>query len=369
MAGEAISTTRPQRHAGEGRHFTAAERTPNGIELTDSVETVPSANEAYGQLKANLFIAGFTLERAFRNFLEPLLVGDGWRRCGEGFDDVNAFMDSLQLDKFRVIASDRKQIARRIKELQPAVSNRQIARTLGVDHQTINNDLGENSPATDGSSKGFRGDAGENSPPALSGRQAAVTVNRRERSGAPKNYVLQAMDFPDGQFPIVYADPPWRYENPPIGGSNRSIENHYPTMTLEEICDLPVPKIAADSAILYLWATAPKLAECFQVIDAWGFTYRTNIVWVKDKIGMGYHARSQHELLLIAKRGQLPPPAPHDRVSSVVYADRGEHSEKPDAFYELIERWYPTLPKTDLFSRQRRPGWTPWGNQVPASAS
>jgi len=169
------------------------------------------------------------------------------------------------------------------------------------------------------------------------------------------------------RYPIIYADPPWRYENPPMGGSNRSIENHYPTMSLEEICELPVRKLATDDSILYLWATAPKLAECMRVIEAWGFEYRTNFVWVKDKIGMGYHARNQHEILLVAKRGNIPPPAVADRVSSVVSGERTEHSEKPIVFYELIESFYPELQKIELFSRAPRDGWAAWGNQAAAA--
>lgn len=170
------------------------------------------------------------------------------------------------------------------------------------------------------------------------------------------------------KFPVLYADPPWKYENPPMGGGNRSIENHYPTMTLEEICALDVASLATEDAILYLWATAPKLAECLKVVEAWGFNYRTNFVWVKDKIGMGYHARSQHELLLVARRGEIPPPAVEDRVSSVVFADRTEHSAKPNEFYDLIERFYPSLPRIELFCRGvPREGWAAWGNQAVAA--
>ncbi|MBO6755449.1 MAG: hypothetical protein JJ902_03930 [Roseibium sp.] len=165
------------------------------------------------------------------------------------------------------------------------------------------------------------------------------------------------------RFPVIYADPPWRYENPPVGGSNRSIENHYPTMTLEEICALPVKDLATDDAILYMWATAPKLAECFQVLDAWGFEYRTNMVWDKEVIGMGYHARNQHEILLIAKRGDLPPPLAGTQPSSVYREKRGDHSAKPHYYYELIEGFYPQLPKIELFCRSPRDGWSVWGNQ------
>ena len=170
--------------------------------------------------------------------------------------------------------------------------------------------------------------------------------------------------FTPRKYPVIYADPPWRYENPPMGGTNRSIENHYPTMTLDEICALPVADMAAEHSILYLWATAPKLIECMKVIEAWGFDYRTNMVWVKDKIGMGYHARNQHELLLIAKRGEMPPPAPGQQPSSVIHADRNEHSAKPLEFYDIIEKNYPGIGKIELFSRSARDGWDAWGNQA-----
>jgi N6-adenosine-specific RNA methylase IME4 len=149
------------------------------------------------------------------------------------------------------------------------------------------------------------------------------------------------------KYPVIYADPPWRYENPPM--SNSQIENHYPTMTNDEICALPVSDLATPDSILYLWATAPMLYWCMRVIDAWHFQYRTNFAWVKDKWGMGFHARNQHELLLVATRGEIPPPAPADRVSSVIFAPRGRHSEKPAEVYELIESFYPTLPKVELF--------------------
>jgi N6-adenosine-specific RNA methylase IME4 len=171
-------------------------------------------------------------------------------------------------------------------------------------------------------------------------------------------------EWPAGKYPVIYADPPWRYENPPMGGSNRSIENHYPTMTLGEICDLPVEGIAADGTVLFMWATAPKLAECIQVIEAWGFTYRTCMVWVKDKIGMGYHARNRHEILLISKRGELAPPEPSNRPDSVLEAPRQEHSAKPVEYYSLIEQMYPGLPKIELFARGPREGWDTWGNQA-----
>lgn len=165
------------------------------------------------------------------------------------------------------------------------------------------------------------------------------------------------------KYPVIYADPPWRYENPPMGAGNRAIENHYPTMTLEEICAMPVAELAADDAMLYLWATAPKLAECLEVVKAWGFEYRTNIVWDKEKIGMGYHARNQHEILLICKRGNIPPPQAGKQPSSVHREARTAHSAKPSFYYEMIEEAYSGLQKIELFCRSPRQGWAVWGNQ------
>jgi N6-adenosine-specific RNA methylase IME4 len=171
------------------------------------------------------------------------------------------------------------------------------------------------------------------------------------------------------RYPVIYADPPWRYENPPMGGGNRSIENHYPTMTLEEICAMPVSELASPDAMLYLWATAPKLIECLEVVNAWGFEYRTNMVWDKVKIGMGYHARNQHEILLICRRGNIPPPAAGTQPPSIYREARGAHSAKPLFFYEMIEAAYPNLPKIELFNREyRRPGWDVWGNQAGVAA-
>lgn len=163
-----------------------------------------------------------------------------------------------------------------------------------------------------------------------------------------------------GTFPVIYVDPPWRYDF--AASSTRQIENHYPTMHLDDIKALSVP--AADDAVLLMWATSPKLREAFEVLDAWGFTYVTSMVWVKDRIGMGYYARSRHELLLIAKRGALPVPDPEDRPDSVIEAPLGKHSEKPDAVYEIIEHMYPLHRKVELFARRARDGWAAWGNQA-----
>ena len=166
--------------------------------------------------------------------------------------------------------------------------------------------------------------------------------------------------FPDKKYQIIYADPPWRYSF--SSTKNRKIENHYDTMTLNDIKTLSVP--SADNAILYLWATAPKLLEAIDVIKAWGFTYKTHCIWDKGLIGMGYWWRGQHELLLVATKGSISPPEQKDRESSVYFEKRGKHSKKPEHFREFINKAFPEYSKIELFARQKTDGWDVWGNEV-----
>jgi N6-adenosine-specific RNA methylase IME4/ParB-like chromosome segregation protein Spo0J len=193
-------------------------------------------------------------------------------------------------------------------------------------------------------------------------RQAITTAHREDR-------LKKIAEISQGNvelditvhYPVLYADPPWRYEH--SESESRAIENQYPTMTLDEICALPVDDLATPDAILFLWATSPKLAESMQVIESWGFTYRTCAVWDKQKIGMGYYFRQQHELLLVATRGSIPTPTPEHRPASVFSEARGDHSAKPVQFAAWIEAMYPTLPRIELFCRSPRDGWATWGNQ------
>ena len=164
---------------------------------------------------------------------------------------------------------------------------------------------------------------------------------------------------------VIYADPPWRYEF--SASPNRRIENHYPTMALEDICALQVP--AADDAVLYMWATSPKLGEAMKVIESWGFRYATSMVWVKPSMGMGFYARIRHEMLLIATRGNPGTPEPSVRPDSVIEAPRGAHSVKP-LLHDQLDAWWPSVTKVELFARQPvdSPWWTTWGNDQAVAA-
>lgn len=163
------------------------------------------------------------------------------------------------------------------------------------------------------------------------------------------------------KYQIIYADPPWQYRKNTVP-PNRKIENHYPTMPYKDICDLKVP--VDDNCILYLWVTYPFLREGLGVIEAWGFKYKSCLVWDKEIIGCGYWFRGQHEFLLVGVRGKVKPPPNSLRVSSVYRERRSKHSKKPMIIKTWINQWYPEKSKIELFAREKTPGWDIWGNEV-----
>lgn len=170
------------------------------------------------------------------------------------------------------------------------------------------------------------------------------------------------------KYHIIYCDPPWKYDNNHIIGA---AENHYPVMSEQELCELPVKTIAAADCVLIMWVTAPQLEVAMNVINSWGFQYKTCAVWNKNVDGTGrfrgYYFRMFHELILIATKGQLPIPESENRVPSIInHPYDGKHSKKPEMFYDLIEKMYPHkgLNKIELFARNNREGWDSWGNQT-----
>lgn len=170
----------------------------------------------------------------------------------------------------------------------------------------------------------------------------------------------EIIPLPEGEFDIILADCPWRYDFS-LDNADK-IEQHYPTMDLEDIKKLKLP--VNNHAVLFLWATAPKLLEALEVMQAWEFTYKTNMIWDKEWIGMGFWFRGQHELLLVGVKGDFSPPESDNRVSSVYREKRTEHSKKPEYFYELIENMFPQGKYLELFARKKREKWTSYGNEI-----
>jgi N6-adenosine-specific RNA methylase IME4 len=162
---------------------------------------------------------------------------------------------------------------------------------------------------------------------------------------------------------VILADPPWQFQ--PYSretGMDRAADNHYPTMSTAEIAAMPIP--AGGDCILFLWATVPMLPDALKVMAGWGFVYKSCLFWKKDKAGTGYWTRNRVELLLIGTRGDIPAPAPGDQPPQLIEAPIGRHSEKPAIFAEYIEKFYPDVPKLEMFARTSRRGWDCWGNEA-----
>ncbi len=240
---------------------------------------------------------------------------------------------------------------------QPRRQAQEIAAMAGVSATTVKRVMELQKKAPEAFERVCRGE--------VWGRTALADAKREERLARLPQ--ANAGPLPHGPFPVIYADPPWHYENDGLHGA---AEDHYDTMPAEAICALPVEQLATPDAVLFLWATSPLLPEALRVVTAWGFTYKTAAAWVKSRAGRGFWLRGRHEHLLLAVRGAMPCPAPADRPDSVIEAPSTRHSEKPAEAGEMIERMFPTLAKVELFCRGApRPGWVAWGNEVERRAS
>lgn len=215
----------------------------------------------------------------------------------------------------------------------------------------------------------------EETPAVIKNAAKKVQRNDKEQKLAAKQKAL-----PNKRYGVIYEDPAWRFElRSRETGLDRSADNHYPTMTLEEIMALPVQDIAAPDCVLFMWATVPHLADALKVIAQRGFIYKSHYIWDKtpwdgdgqDNViagrqGNGFWSRVNHELLLIATRGAPTCPAPGDNAPSVYREVASAHSAKPEYYARMIEGYFPNLPKIELNARAPRDGWDVWGNESEA---
>ena len=199
-------------------------------------------------------------------------------------------------------------------------------------------------------------------------------------------------------YSIIYADPPWKFSSNSQKKPGRNVLKHYPTMTIDEIKSLPIREISAQRSVLFLWATYPLLDKALEVIDAWGFNYKTvAFTWAKLRsdaeimfqnwyttntsllgikrtfqetlrhriwhMGLGFYTRANPEICLLATKG-APLPRQNRDIPNLVVAPVGKHSAKPPEVRERIERLFGDLPRIELFAREKPKGWDVWGNEV-----
>tara|TARA_R100000353_G_scaffold35676_2_gene28392 strand:+ start:667 stop:1626 length:960 start_codon:yes stop_codon:yes gene_type:complete len=191
--------------------------------------------------------------------------------------------------------------------------------------------------------------------------RVARQIERQEKIEEIKKSNPQKVE---GIYQVIYADPPWKYNDQQNTEKLGGAEKHYPTMSIDELCELDIGEIADKNSILFLWTTSPLLEDTFLVINAWGFNYKSSFVWDKVKHNMGHYNSVRHEFLLICTRGSYTPQniKLFDSVQSIEKTNK--HSEKPEEFREIINTLYPYSNKIELFGRKKVDDWDVWGNQV-----
>jgi N6-adenosine-specific RNA methylase IME4 len=181
------------------------------------------------------------------------------------------------------------------------------------------------------------------------------------------NQESRIVDPQSGKYNIIYADPPWKYQN---SVTRAAANNHYSTLSINELCELPIiEEIAADDSVLLMWVTFPFLKDSFQVLEAWGFEYKTvAFVWVKTNkngslfLGIGNYFRSNAEICLFGKRGKGIEPL--QRPINTHIHKRLRHSQKPEIFKNIIVETFGDLPRIELFARGTSLGWSGWGYEA-----
>ncbi len=202
--------------------------------------------------------------------------------------------------------------------------------------------------------------------------RAKSEYKRRKKKEAVEEYTQKIKNQPKQfkEYNVIYADPPWQYSDNAADKHNGIAENHYSTLGIDELKNFLTDKNiqTQKDAVLFLWVTNPFLKKALEVVDSWGFEYKSNIVWVKTELkkpGVGYYVRGRHELLFICTKGSF---TPLDRnispVGSVLESPIGEHSEKPEQVYSIIEKLYPSCVYLEIFARKKRDGWDSIGDET-----
>jgi N6-adenosine-specific RNA methylase IME4/ParB-like chromosome segregation protein Spo0J len=362
----------------------------------------PLSPEDYAELKADIVRRGVQVPVEYDEFGEIL---DGHHRvqiCLEvgikdwprlirfGLSDAEKREHARKLNLARRHLDQQQKrtlVEERLRDM-PESSNRQIAAALGVDGKTVGvvRDRMERTAEIPQLEKTVGAD-GKKRPkafrfidPSPEGRrsilESAKPIRAEDRARRHSERIanlarISAGNVPlcaDRKYPAGLFDPPWRYN---AGLSDRSAENHYPTMDPDEIEALPIPYCLTDAALLGLWATVPHLYNALRIVERWGFTYRSLHTWDKQIAGTGHWLRNQTEHLILATRGNFPAPLDGTQWTSFLSERKGKHSVKPLRYYQLIEAYTPSLIRVEGFSRskQPRPGWVYWGNEAPPSAS
>jgi len=193
--------------------------------------------------------------------------------------------------------------------------------------------------------------------------RAYKDIKKEERKQKYEENINKTPELKDKKYRIIYADPPWKYNDKLIeeyGGA----EKHYNTLSIAELCDLPIMELTEENAVLFLWVTSPLLQDSFRIIESWGFKYKTSFVWDKVKHNMGHYNSVRHEFLLVCTKGSCTPDniKLYDSVQTIERTSK--HSEKPEEFRNIIDDIYRVGNRIELFARVKKDKWDSYGNEL-----
>jgi N6-adenosine-specific RNA methylase IME4 len=304
----------------------------NSLILNDNI-TIEEWKELGGQLKK---IEGCV----------QFWIGD-WARFGDKKGFTEKYTDSKVYDELEEITGLERKAIQNIKSITDNIDSSRRREDLSFSHHA---EVAKLNPEKQTE---FLQKASEEK---LSVRELRNLIKQEERNN------IQQPQFPNNKYQVIYADPPWAYNDKCENGAiqSRGANEVYPTMSIDEICTLPIEELSQENAVLFMWITSPLLEDGFCVINSWGFEYKASFIWDKIKHNMGHYNSVRHEFLLIAVKGSCTP----DNIKlfdSVLSVEKTEHSKKPEEFYNIIETLY-SGKKIELFARNKRVGWDCWGN-------
>lgn len=264
-------------------------------------------------------------------------------RVGMTEEEKRTHARKLNMARRQLNREQKQELIRDQLRETPEKSDRQIARELGIDKNTVNARRLEMESGGEIHHLNMTiGSDGKQYPRQVERKPVAIfNPTRREERAIKNPEVIERMAN--------------------TGANVLAAEKHYLTMPLDEICKLPIP--AEDNAVLFIWVTSPMLEDSFKVINAWGFKYKTSFVWDKVAHNMGHYNSVRHEFLLICTRGSCTPDVAK-LFDSVVSIERTEHSRKPKEFRDMIDTLYPIGNRLEMFAREAPEGWDVWGNMA-----
>jgi N6-adenosine-specific RNA methylase IME4 len=289
----------------------------------------------FQKLESGQSVAGFIMSKN----LARMHLSAGQKACL-----ALQFLPMLEAEARERMSAGGKQRTERVPYL---ISNRGEARTQATKQVGVN-------PRYISDAKRLHEEAPHLYTEVLAGHmtlpEAKQEIKKQRKRSIAEQIRNEPQPMPEGPFSVLIVDPPWKFE------SNGSLP--YPTMSLDEITNLSIEKLAHEDCILWLWSTNHHLPAAYELVKVWGFQYKDLLTWVKDRFGFGEWLRGRSEHCVLAARGKPAfLGASHD---TVIEAARREHSRKPEAFYQLVEATCPGS-KCELFGRQERKGWHAWG--------